>query len=154
MQARMQNPAVIIPEAMTALLILSKVARKQGLPQATIELVQLRVSQINGSSVCVAGNARSAAAAGATEEQRSAVAVWRDTSCFSEAERSALALAEAATRLADRPDPVPDAVWEEAAKYFTEQELAALVLAIGVANMLNRINVTTRRATGSQPWEA
>ncbi|MEV7194935.1 carboxymuconolactone decarboxylase family protein [Streptomyces sp. NPDC093510] len=154
MQARMQNPTVIFPEAMKAVLILSKVARKQGLPQTTIELVQLRVSQINGSSVCVDGNARSATAAGATDEQCAAVAAWRSTSCFTAEERSALALAEAVTRVADRPDAVPAAIWDEAAKYFTEQELAALVLAIGVANMLNRINVTTRRAAGSQPWEA
>ncbi|QES42635.1 MULTISPECIES: carboxymuconolactone decarboxylase family protein [Streptomyces] len=153
MQARMQNPALIIPEAMTALLSLSQVSRKQGLSQATIELVQLRVSQINGSSVCVEGNARSAAAAGATDVQCSSVAAWRSLSCFTDAERSALALAEAATRLADRPDPVPAAIWDEAARHFTERELAALVLAIGVANMLNRINIITRRFAGSQPWE-
>ncbi|MFI7320410.1 carboxymuconolactone decarboxylase family protein [Streptomyces venezuelae] len=153
MQARMQNPALIIPEAMTALLSLSQISRKQGLSQATIELVQLRVSQINGSSVCVEGNARSAVAAGATDVQCSSVAAWRSLSCFTAAERAAFALAESATRLADRPDPVPAAVWDEAARHFTERELAALVLAIGVANMLNRINIITRRHAGSQPWE-
>lgn len=153
MPARMQHPAVIIPEAMTALLALSRAARAQGLPQSTVELVQLRVSQINGSSVCVDGNARSAGAAGATAEQCSAVAAWRATPYFTDAERAALALAEAATRLADRTDPVPDAVWDEAAKHYAEQELAALVLAIGAANMVNRINVATRRGAGSLPWE-
>ncbi|MFF1377737.1 carboxymuconolactone decarboxylase family protein [Streptomyces sp. NPDC058308] len=153
MQARMQNPAVVIPEAMKPLLVLSKIVRKQGLPQATIELVQLRVSQINGSSVCVDGSARSAGAAGVTDKQRSAVAAWRHTTCFTDAERSALALAEAVTRLADRPDPVPAAVWDEAAKHFTEQELAAIVLAVGVTNMFDRINVATRRVAGSMPWE-
>ncbi|MEU5685274.1 alkylhydroperoxidase [Streptomyces venezuelae] len=153
MQARMQNPATIFPEAMKAVLSLSGVSRRQGLPQATIELVQLRVSQINGSSVCVEGNVRSAVAAGATDEQCASVAAWRHLSCFTAAERSALALAEAATRLADRPDPVPAEIWDEAARHFTEQELAALVLAIGVANMLNRINIITRRHAGSQPWE-
>ncbi|WAL96598.1 carboxymuconolactone decarboxylase family protein [Streptomyces sp. Je 1-369] len=153
MQARMQNPAMIVPEAMKALLSLSQVSRKQGLSQATIELVQLRVSQINGSSVCVDGNARSAVAAGATDLQCSSVAAWRILPCFTPAERSAFALAEAATRLADRPDPVPAAVWDEAARHFTERELAALVLAIGVANMLNRINIIARRFAGSQPWE-
>ncbi|MFD4631635.1 carboxymuconolactone decarboxylase family protein [Streptomyces sp. NPDC058284] len=153
MQARMRNPAVIIPEATTALLILSKVVRKQGLPQATIELVQLRVSQINGSSVCVDGSARSAGAAGVTDQRCSAVAAWRSVPCFTDAERAALALAEAATRLADRSDPVPVEVWDEAAKHFTEQELAALVLAVGLTNMLNRINITTRRIAGSMPWE-
>ncbi|MEU6121103.1 carboxymuconolactone decarboxylase family protein [Streptomyces sp. NPDC047123] len=154
MQARMRHPAVLIPEAMQALLVLSKVARTQGLPQTTVELVQLRVSQINHSSVCVDGTARSAAVAGATEEQRAAVAGWRASTCFTDAERAALALAEAVTRLADRTGPVPAEVREEAARHFTEQELAALLLAIGVANTFNRINVTTRRIAGAPHWDA
>ncbi|TJZ50215.1 carboxymuconolactone decarboxylase family protein [Streptomyces piniterrae] len=153
MQARMKNPAVIIPEAMKSLLDLSKTVRKAGVPQTTIELVQLRVSQINGCSVCVDGDARSAGKAGVSDEQRFAVAAWRDTPYFTDAERAALALAEVATRLADRPEPVPDAIWDEAAKHFSEQELAGLTLAIGITNLFNRLNVTTRQIAGPQPWE-
>jgi alkylhydroperoxidase family enzyme len=76
------------------------------------------------------------------------VAAWRDVSYFTEAERAALALAEAATRLADRPDPVPDDVWAEAARHYDDAQLAALVLAIAAINAWNRLNVTTRQISG------
>ncbi|WP_431043251.1 carboxymuconolactone decarboxylase family protein [Streptomyces sp. P1-3] len=153
MQARMENPAVIIPEAMKVLLNLSKVTRKGGVAETTLQLIQLRVSQINGCSVCVDGDARSAGKAGVSDEQRFALAAWRDTPYFSDAERAVLALAEAATRLADKPEPVPDALWDEAAKHYSKEELSAIVLTIGMTNMFNRINVTTRQIAGVQPWE-
>jgi alkylhydroperoxidase family enzyme len=69
---------------------------------------------------------------------------------FTAAERAALALTEAVTRLADRPDPVPDDVWEEAARHYDETQLAALVLSIASINTWNRLNVATRQITG--PW--
>jgi AhpD family alkylhydroperoxidase len=153
MQARMQNPAVIIPEAMKPLMELGKTVRKAGVAQTTVELVQLRVSQINGCSVCVDGDSRTAGKAGVNDEKRFTVAAWRHAPYFTDAERAALALAEAATRLADTADPVADEIWEEAAKHFSEQELAALTLAIGVTNLYNRLNVTTRQIAGPQPWE-
>jgi alkylhydroperoxidase family enzyme len=68
---------------------------------------------------------------------------------FSDAERAALALAEAMTRLDDRTDPVPDQVWAEAARHFDEAALSALVLWIATTNLFNRINVTTRQIAGS-----
>lgn len=69
-------------------------------------------------------------------------------SYFTEAERAALALTEAATRLADSADPVPDDVWDEAARHYDETQLAALVLAIAAINAWNRLNVTTRQISG------
>jgi AhpD family alkylhydroperoxidase len=153
MQARIANPAVILPEAMKPLLELGKTVRNCGVEQTTVELVQLRVSQINGCSVCVDGDSRSAGKAGVSDEKRSTVAAWRHAPYFTDAERVALALAEAATRLADRADPVPDDIWDEAAKHFSERELAALTLAIGVTNLYNRLNVTTGQIAGPQPWE-
>jgi AhpD family alkylhydroperoxidase len=153
MQARIANPAVILPEAMKPLLELGKTVRNSGVAQTTVELVQLRVSQINGCSVCVDGDSRSAGKAGVSDEKRSTVAAWRHAPYFTDAERAALALAEAATRLADRADPVPDDIWDEAAKHFSERELAALTLAIGVTNLYNRLNVTTGQIAGPQPWE-
>ena len=81
-------------------------------------------------------------------ERINTVAAWRDVSYFTEAERAALALTEAATRLADRPDPVPDDVWDEAARHYDEAQLAALVLAIATINTWNRLNVTTRQIGG------
>ncbi|MER5356826.1 carboxymuconolactone decarboxylase family protein [Streptomyces sp. NPDC002785] len=148
MQARMQNPAEIIPEALPPVLGLVKAISKAGLPESTLELVGLRVSQINGCTFCVEGHVRNARKAGESDERLFAVSVWREAPYFTDAERAALALAEAATRLSDRPDPVPDDIWDAAADHFTEKELSALVLAIGLTNLFNRINVTTKQPPG------
>ena len=127
MKARMSNPAISVPGAMNALQALSKAASHSALPKATIGLVTLRASQINGCSVCVEMHTRELKAEGETDERIFTVAAWRDSPYFDEAERAALALSEAATRLADRPDPVPDEVFDEAAKHFDDEALAALV---------------------------
>ncbi|AEV87779.1 alkylhydroperoxidase [Actinoplanes sp. SE50] len=115
------------------------------MPSVVLELVHLRASQINGCGPCVDSGARGLRKNGETDDRLFAVAVWRETPYFTEPERAALALAEYATRLADNPDPVPDAIWDEAAKHFTEEQLAAIVLWIATTNFFNRINVTTRQ---------
>ncbi|MFE2426337.1 carboxymuconolactone decarboxylase family protein [Streptomyces sp. NPDC059373] len=152
MQARMKNPALVIPDAMEPILAILKAAKKGGVPDATLELVHLRASQINGCGFCVDGGARSARKAGETEERLFAVAAWREAPYFTDAERAALALAEAATRLADRADPVPDEIWDEAADHYDEQQLAALLLWIGVTNLFNRLNATTKQVAGAVTW--
>ena len=157
MQARMsQNPMMIVPgalQAMQALQTLRKSLEQQGVvPWRTIDLVQLRVSQINGCSFCVQEHARLLKEAGETDERLFAVAVWRDASYFSAAERAALALAEAVTRLADRSDPVSDSIWEEATRHYDEQGLAAIILMIAMTNLFNRVNVTVRQVAGQQQW--
>jgi alkylhydroperoxidase family enzyme len=86
--------------------------------------------------------------AGESSERIHTVAVWRETPYFSDAERAALALTEAATRLADRPDPVPEEIWDEAARHYSEPQLAALVVAIATINAFNRLNAATRQITG------
>jgi AhpD family alkylhydroperoxidase len=149
MHARMQNPAVIIPEAMPAILNVFKATKKGGVPEATLELVHLRASQINGCSYCVDSGVRSAKKAGESDERLFAVAAWREAPYFSDAERAALALTEAATRLSDRIDPVPDEIWGEAARHYDEQQLAALILMIGVTNLFNRLNATTKQVAGA-----
>ncbi|MFI6731320.1 carboxymuconolactone decarboxylase family protein [Nonomuraea sp. NPDC050451] len=115
-------------------------------PRATLDLLRLRVSQINGCGFCVDMHAREAREAGVPGRQVDAVAAWRDTPFFSDEERAALALAEAATRVADNPDGVPDAVWRAAAEHYDEEALAALVMAISAINAWNRINITLRNA--------
>jgi AhpD family alkylhydroperoxidase len=114
MQARMKNPAMVIPDAMQALYALATAVEKSGVPTKTLGLVHLRTPQINGCSACIDMHAR-VLRNGETDERLLAVAAWRDTPYFSDAERAALALAEEVTRLNDRPDPVPDNVWNEAA---------------------------------------
>jgi AhpD family alkylhydroperoxidase len=145
--ARMTNPAFAVPEAMDALNALSKAISRARVPVSR-ELVELRASQINGCGVCLDMHAKAAAQAGESAERIASVAAWRDTPYFSDAERAALALTEAATRLADRGEPVPDDVWEAAAEHFDETQLGALVLDIGLINLWNRLNVTTRQVAG------
>ena len=148
MQARMKNPAMIVPDAMQALQALAK-SVEEGVPPRTLALTHLRVSQINGCSACVDGGSRGARQAGETDERLFAVAAWREAPYFTDAERAALALAEAVTRLSDRPDPVPDEIWNEAARHYDERALAALTLAIATVNVWNRLNVTTRQVAGA-----
>lgn len=149
MQARMQNPAVIIPDAMPSILSVLKAAKKGGVPEKTLELVHLRASQINGCSYCVDAGARNAKKAGESDERLFAVAAWREAPYFTDAERAALALAEAVTRLSDRADPVPDEIWAETAKHYDEKQLAALILMIGITNLFNRLNATIRQPAGA-----
>ena len=152
MQARIKNPAMSVPGALEALQKLGASASTAGIPETTLYMVHLRASQINGCSVCVDIHSRELEHAGESSERIHTVAAWRETPYFSDAERAALALTEAATRLADRPDPVPDEVWDEAARHFSEPQLAALVVAIAAINAFNRLNATTRQITGE--WVA
>jgi len=145
---RMKQPVMVIPEAFQALLALSKSAEKGGVPLQTLNLVYLRASQINGCSVCVDMHARDAKKAGDTDERLFAVAAWREAPYFTDAERAALALTEAVTRLADRPDPVPDEIWDEAARHYDEKALAALLISIAGINVWNRLNAATRQVAG------
>jgi AhpD family alkylhydroperoxidase len=151
MEPRMNNPAATVPGAYKAMRALAAAATAEGLPAATINLVHLRVSQINGCSFCAHMHARDARKAGETDERLDTVAAWRDTPFFTEAERAALALAEAVTRIADRPDPVTDEVFEQAAAHYDELALSALLLQIGVINTWNRLNIATRTVAGSYP---
>jgi AhpD family alkylhydroperoxidase len=148
-QARMKNPVMIFPDALQALLALGKSVEKGGAPLRTLELIHLRASQINGCGVCVDMHARDLKKAGETDERIFAVAAWRETPYFTEAERAALALTEAATRLSDRADPVPDEIWAEAARHYDEQALAALVINIALINLWNRLNVTIKQVANS-----
>ena len=148
MQARMSNPATILPDAMTGIQALTKATQQGGVPRTILELVHLRASQINGCSFCVDYGARNAKQAGETDERLFAVAAWREAPYFTGAERAALALAEAATRLADRADPVPDEIWEEASRHYDEKGLAAIILMIAMTNLFNRVNVTIRQGAG------
>ena len=149
MQPRMKNPAMILPEAGPAIQALVSAVQKGGVSRKTLDLVHVRVSQINGCSPCVDAGARAAKKAGETDERLFAVAAWRHAPYFSDAERAALALGEAATRLADRADPVPDAIWDEAARHYDETGLAALVLWIAATNVFNRLNVSTGQVAGA-----
>ena len=149
MQARMKHPVMILPEAMRALHALDKATEVDGLPDVTRKLVHLRASQINGCSVCVDMHSRELKDAGEPDARLFAVAAWRDAPYFSDAERAALSLTEAVTRLCDRPDPVPDEIWDEVERNYDESQRAALVLAIANINLWNRLNIATRQLAGA-----
>ena len=150
MQPRMPHVVRQIPDAFKALIALSNSAQHDEVPRTTRYLIHLRASQINGCSHCTEMHARELKEAGEPDEKIWTVAAWREAPYFTDAERAVLALTEALTRIADEPDPVPDEIWDEAARHYSETELAALVLAIAVINAYNRVNVATAQLAG--PW--
>ena len=151
MEARMKQPALVIPEAMKAMLDLAKAAAKGGTSKRLLDLINLRASQINGCGYCVDMHARDLKAGGETDERLWGVAAWRESPLFTEAERAALALTEAVTRIADNPDGVSDAVWADAARCYDERQLAGILLEIAAINAWNRMNVATRQLADVKP---
>jgi AhpD family alkylhydroperoxidase len=152
----MTNPATHVDGVMEALLGLSKTvstaAAKAGVPQTTVELIGLRASQINGCAVCLDMHSRGARKAGEKDERLATLAAWRDAPYFNEAERAALALTEAGTRLADKAEPIRDELFAEVSKHYDETGIAVLVLAIATINTWNRLNVMTGQVAGD--WTA
>lgn len=149
MEARMKNPAMVLRDAMTGIGSLYNAMHQGGVPETTLELVHMRASQINGCSACVNAGMYSARKTGETDERLLLLTAWRETSAFTDAERAALALTEAATRLADRAEGVTDEIWHEATRHYDESGMSALILMIAVTNMFNRINATIREQAGS-----
>ncbi|MFI5693865.1 carboxymuconolactone decarboxylase family protein [Kribbella sp. NPDC051586] len=149
MSARMKNPAMVLPDAMTGIQNIYKAMHKGGVPETTLELVHLRASQINGCSPCVDAGVKSARKAGESDDRLLQVVAWRESNLFTDAERAALAMAEAATRLADNPEAVTDTIWDDAADHFNEEQLSAIILMIGITNLFNRLNTTIREPAGA-----
>ncbi len=148
-EPRIANPAGLLPDAWQGIQKLLVAVNKGGLPQATLDLTHMRASQINGCSACIEGSINHAHKTGQRLDERLlAVAAWRHSSQFTEAERAALELTEAMTRLSDRPDPVPDEIWNRAAEHFDEPALAALVLHVALTNLFNRVNISTLQPAG------
>jgi AhpD family alkylhydroperoxidase len=150
MQARMKNPAFVLPGAMKGIGTLFQAIGEGGLRQDLAEIVGLRASQINGCGACVHGHTDNLRKAGVSEERIAAVAAWRHAPFFSDAERSALRLTEAMTRLSDLSgESVPDALWDEVAGHFDEKELSGLILTVALTNLFNRINTTIQEPAGT-----
>jgi AhpD family alkylhydroperoxidase len=148
---RLSKEATNSPDAYAGVQQIIKSIYAGGVPRQTLELVHMRVSQINGCNACIASGIGSAAHAGVGAERLLALPAWRESAAFDDAERAAVALAEAMTRLADRPDAVTDELWAEAAAHYDEQALSALVSMIALTNFFNRVNTTLRVEPGG--WE-
>ncbi|WP_432251650.1 carboxymuconolactone decarboxylase family protein [Streptomyces sp. HNM1019] len=126
-----------------------KAVKESPLPPATQELVALRVSQINGCAGCLDMHTKEAAAAGESAVRLNLVAAWREATVFTDAERAALELAEAGTRIADAAGGVGDEVWANAAKHYDGEQLTALVILVSFMNLVNRLNVITQQPAGN-----
>jgi AhpD family alkylhydroperoxidase len=111
----------------------------------------MRASQINGCNGCITYGIRAAESAGISTEKLLVLPAFQESLLFDDAQRAALALTEAMTRLADHPDAVTDEIWAEAAKHFDEPGLAALVTMIALTNFFNRVNTTLKVQPGS--WD-
>jgi AhpD family alkylhydroperoxidase len=149
MEPRMTNAAAVLPEAMRPLMALGAAIKGAGLPVTTIDLINMRASQINGCSVCLHMHSRDLRKAGESDERLDTLAGWRDAPWFTDAERAALELTEALTRVADRPDAVSDEIYAAAAEHYDERELATLIFSIGLINLFNRLNLATRQVAGA-----
>ncbi|HEY3529266.1 MAG TPA: carboxymuconolactone decarboxylase family protein [Nocardioides sp.] len=145
----MTHPIYVVPAAFRALTEYSRADKDIGVPAETIEMVNLRASQINGCSVCVQAHSANLKKEGMSDERLFSIAAWRDAPYFTDAERVALELTEAVTRVADRGDPVSDELWAEAARHYDEQGLSGLLIAITSINVWNRLNAATRQVAGS-----
>jgi AhpD family alkylhydroperoxidase len=137
------------PDVFTAIKHLHKAIAAGGVDPKVLSLVHLRASQINSCSACVYAGIASAKKAGETDERLHNTVAWREAPFYSDAERAALALTEAATRLQDGAEGVTDEIWAEANKHFTEDELGAIILEIAMTNFFNRINRTVKEPAGN-----
>ena len=152
MDARMTHPAFAVDGAMAALQALGSSIGATGLSPTTVELVNMRASQINRCAVCLEGGLRDAVKSGESVDRLMVLPGWRDSPAFTDAERAALALTEAVTRLSDTSSAVPDDVWDTAAAQYDEPQLAALVLQIASINVWNRLNIATAQPAGAHTW--
>ncbi|MEU8568587.1 carboxymuconolactone decarboxylase family protein [Streptomyces pathocidini] len=148
----LENP--VAAKYVKHLVAASRAVTDSGLPIATQELVKLRASQINGCGFCVDMHTKDALHHGEDATRLHMVAAWREATVFTDAERAALELAEQGTRIADAAGGVTDEAWANAAKYYDEDQLAALVCTIALINAFNRGNVMLQQPAGDyQPGQ-
>lgn len=146
MKSRMEAQKAA-PAAYQAMMGLEMFVRKQSkLEPALLELVKMRASQINGCAFCLDMHSKDARSEGETEQRLYTLSAWEETPFFTDRERAALAWTEAVTLITE--GHVPDAVYEEARKSFTEEELVNLTLAVVTINGWNRIAISFRAVPG------
>lgn len=150
MEARMKNPAFVLPDTMKGIQGVFQGISQGGVPHELMEIVGLRASQINGCSACVYSHVHNLKKSGESDERVGNVAAWREAPFYSDLERAALELTEAMTRLADRSaEAVPDALWERVTEHFDEEQVSALILTIAITNFFNRLNATINEPAGA-----
>ncbi len=146
---RLQNASS--PDAVAGVQQIMKAIHAGGVPQETLELVHMRASQINGCNACIASGITNAERIGLSSERLLTLPAWRESALYDDAERAALGLAEAMTRLADHPEVMTEEIWADASEQFDERALSALVSMIALTNFFNRVNTTLKVQPGS--WD-
>jgi len=130
-----------------AMLGLEEAIRASGLETSLIDLMKLRASQINGCAYCIDMHWKDLRAAGETEQRLYELNAWRESPFYSDRERAALAWTEAVTLVTE--GHVPDEVFEEVRKHFSEREIFYLTLAVVAINSWNRISISLRTVPGT-----
>jgi AhpD family alkylhydroperoxidase len=137
----------VLPEGMRSINALSRYSKHSGLEPSLLELIKLRASQINGCAYCIDMHSKDARTGGETEQRLYNLSVWREAPYYTDRERAALALTEAVTLIADAH--VPDEIYEQAQRQFSDEELVKLVIGIAIINTWNRFAITFGDAPGS-----
>lgn len=135
------------PAAYQAILHLERYVRGSGIDSTLLELIKIRASQLNGCAFCIDMHTKDARRNGETEQRIYALNAWRETPFFTPEERAVLAFTEAVTLIAT--DVVTDDIYDEVCRYFTQDEVAKLLMAIVTINSWNRIAITTRTIPGN-----
>ena len=141
--------------ALKVMLGISAYLAKSSLEKNLLQLIEYRVSQINGCAYCLDMHSKDLRHGGETEQRIYVIAAWRETDLFNDRERAALEWAESVTLLQE--GHVPDEVYERVRKEFSEEELIDLTLAVATINSWNRLNIAFRTTAGTyQPggWAA
>jgi AhpD family alkylhydroperoxidase len=141
MEQRLNLPE-LDPKAFQVMLGIEKYLAKSGLDKKLQELIKIRASQINGCAFCLNMHTRDALKIGETAKRIFLLNAWKETDLFTENEKAVLALTEAITLIAN--GPVSDEVYNSAKVYFTDKELAVIIMAIVAINSWNRITITSR----------
>ncbi len=133
----------VAPEAVNTMLVLEKFVNSSGLEKSLLDLIKLRVSQMNGCAYCVDVHCEDARKHGETEQRLQAVCVWQESPFFTECERAVLAWAEAVTLLSETH--APEDIYQQVRKHFDEKTTVDLTMAIITINSWNRLAVSFRK---------
>lgn len=146
MKQRIQYDQVA-PKALQGMYELEKYLANSSLETSLKELVKLRVSQINGCAYCIDMHTKDARKAGETEQRLYTLSVWGETDFFSKREQAALAWTEALTMISE--NTISDELFNQVRKYFSEEEMVSLTMAINAINTWNRLGIAFRKQPGS-----
>ncbi len=137
----------VLPNSIKSIYAMDHYSSHCGLESGLLDLIKLRASQINGCGYCADMHSKDARTGGETEQRLYGLSLWRETPYYTSRERAALALTEAVTCIADRRVPVE--IYDEARRYFSDEEMVKLVHSIATINVWNRFAITFEDVPGT-----